>query len=374
MNVSEPQSRDLQSLQTRALVVGAVVLALCAGVGLLWNPQQFFRSYLVGYVFWTGMALGCLSIAMLHQLVGGGWGDAIRRLLDSGARTLPLMLILVVPLMLGLRYLYEWARPEAVAASHLLQHKALYLNVPFFVVRTAIYFLVWLALAHFVSSTSSRKGLGGAGLVVYCLTASFAAFDWVMSLEAEWFSTIFGVIFIFGQALSAMAFVIAVIYLLARRPLLADLVRPQQFHDLGNLMLAFVMLWAYVAFSQYLIIWSGNLPEEVTWYVARLNGGWGWIALLLVICHFLAPFLILLSRQNKRRLERLAVLAAAMVVIRLIDMFWVIIPAFHPKEFSIHWMDVLAPLGIGGIWLSVFVSQVRKRPLIAEPVLEGVSS
>ena len=152
------------------------------------------------------------------------------------------------------------------------------------------------------------------------------------------------------------------------------MLKPQQFHDLGNLMLAFVMLWAYVSFSQFLITWSGNLPEEVTWYIARLNGGWGWIALVLVVFHFVAPFLILLSRQNKRRLDRLAILAAVMVVVRFIDLLWVIIPSFHPKEFSIHWMDVLAPLGIGGIWLSVFVSQVRKRPLTVEPALEGVSS
>ena len=372
MNVSERESKDLQSYQWRALITGAVALALCA-VGALWSPQQFFQSYLVGYVFWTGVALGCLSIAILHDLVGGGWGDGIRRLLESGARTLPLMLLLVVPIALGMRSLYIRAQPAKVAADHLLQHKAPFLNVPFFLGRTVLYFAVWLALSYFLGRSPSKR-LGGPGLVLYCLTASFAAFDWVMSLEPEWFSTIFGVTFIFGQALSAMAFVIAVLFLLTRRFALENLLRPQQFHDLGNLMLAFVMLWAYVSFSQFLIIWSGNLPEEVTWYLARLNGGWGWIALILVVVHFVAPFLVLLSRENKRRIERLAKLAGVIVIARLLDLFWVIIPAFHPKEFSIHWMDLIAPLGIGGIWLSVFVSHLRKRPLIPEPALEGVSS
>jgi hypothetical protein len=371
MNVSEPGTRNLESYQWRAIIAGAVALVACV-LGALVSPQQFFRSYLVGYVFWTGMALGCLSIAMLHQLVGGGWGMAIRRLLDSGARTLPLMLVFVLPLLLGLPHLYAWARPADVAADHLLQHKSLYLNVPFFLIRTALYFAIWLALAYYVSRPNSQRKLGGPGLVLYCLTVSFAAFDWVMSLEAEWFSTIFGVIFIFGQALTAMAFVIAVLFWLTRRTPLAGVLNPQQFHDLGNLMLAFVMLWAYVAFSQFLIIWSGNLPEEVTWYIARLNGGWGWIAGLLVVFHFVAPFLVLLSRQNKRRLPRLALLAGVFVFIRLLDLFWMVIPAFHPKQFAIHWMDLLATAGIGGIWLGVFVWQLRKGPLVPEPALEGI--
>ena len=373
MNVSEPAIRKLENYQWRALAVGGVALLVCV-LGALVSPEQFFRSYLVGYVFWTGVALGCLSIAILHQLVGGGWGTAIRRLLDSGARTLPVMLVFILPLVLGLRHLYAWARPEDVAADHLLQHKSLYLNVPFFLVRTALYFAIWVALAYLVSRPSNPRRFGGPGLALYCLTASFAAFDWVMSLEAQWFSTMFGVIFIFGQALTAMAFVIAILFWLTRGTPLADALRPQQFHDLGNLMLAFVMLWAYVAFSQFLIIWSGNLPEEVTWYVARLNGGWGWIAGLLVVFHFTAPFLILLSRQNKRRLPRLALLAGAFLFIRLLDLFWMVIPAFHPKQLSIHWMDVVAPVGIGGIWLGVFVWQLRKRPLMAEPALEGASS
>jgi hypothetical protein len=274
-----------------------------------------------------------------------------------------------------------WARPEGIHGDHLLEHKSAYLNVPFFLIRTAVYFAAWLALSYLIRKAPSEPGappsrlhkLSGPALVLYCLTVSFAAIDWVMSLEPAWFSTIFGVIFIFGQALSAMAFAIAVLFLLSRRSGMAAALRPQHFHDLGNLLLAFVMLWAYVAFSQFLIIWSGNLPEEVSWYIARLNGGWGWIAVLLVVFHFVAPFLVLLSRENKRRLQRLAFLAGAMVVIRLLDLFWMVIPAFHPKQLSIHWMDILAPVGIGGIWLSVFVWQLRKRPLIPEAVLEGAS-
>lgn len=385
MNVAEPERTDLRSYQRRAMIVGAVALALCAA-GALWSPQQFFRSYFIGYVFWTGIALGCLSIAMLHQLVGGGWGMVIRRLLESASRTLPLMILLIVPLLFGMRYIYLWARPEVVAGDHLLQHKSAYLNVPFFWVRTALYFASWLALAYLVNRASSDPGaafegrtagrlrrLSGAGLVLYCLTASFAAIDWIMSLEPQWFSSVFGVIFIFGQALTAMAFVIAVLFLLSKSRPMSDVLEPQHFHDLGNLLLAFVMLWAYVSFSQFLIIWSGNLPEEIPWYIARMNGGWGWLASFLIVFHFMVPFLVLLSRDNKRRLQRLALLAVAVIVIRLLDLYWIVIPAFHPKEFSIHWMDLAAPIGIGGIWLSVFVSQLRKRDLLPAAALEGAS-
>ncbi|MCW5980690.1 MAG: hypothetical protein KIT09_21600 [Bryobacteraceae bacterium] len=383
MNVAEP-TPDLQRYQQRALLLGGVAIALCA-LGAIWSPQQFFQSYLIGYIFWLGVTLGCLSIAILHQLVGGQWGLAIRRLLESASRTLPLMVVLIVPLLFGLRRIYVWARHEAVASDHLLEHKTPYLNVPFFLVRAVLYFAVWLALVYLVSRNSREPEMppaGGAnrltkaagfGLVLYILTATFAAFDWQMSIEPHWYSTVYGVIFIFGHALTAMAFVIIVLFLLSTRREVADALQPQRFHDLGNLLLAFVMLWAYVSFSQFLIIWSGNLPEEVTWYLARMNGGWQWLAVALAVFHFFAPFLVLLSRQNKRRLHRLAWLAGALLFMRLIDLFWTVIPAFHPKQLWIHWMDLLAPIGIGGVWISLFVAQLRKRAIVPAP-LEGASS
>jgi hypothetical protein len=389
MTATESTRRDFDVFQRRSLVVGITALAACAA-GAVASPEQFFRSYLLAYLFWIGIALGCFAVVMLHHLVGGGWGFVIRRLLESGTRTLPLMLVLLIPLLFGLRYIYVWARPEAVAADELLQHKSAYLNVPFFLVRTAFYFAAWLGLAYFLNKWSAEQdrapsagiktrlqNLSGPGLVLYGLTVTFASVDWVMSLEPHWFSTIYGIIFMVGQALATLAFVIAALMLLANRRPLADVLRPQHFHDLGNLMLAFVMLWAYVAFSQFLIIWSGNLPEETPWYIARFNGGWGWIAVLLIVFHFMLPFLLLLSRQNKRRLRMLASIAAAMIVVRFLDMLWVVLPAFHAKELRIHWMDLLAPVGIGGIWLATFVWQLKGRPMLPAqpaPLGEGLAS
>lgn len=380
MNGVEFAARDFDAVQRRALITGGVALALCA-IGAVANPDQFLRSYLVGYLFWVGMALGSIAIVMLHNLVGGSWGFVIRRLLESGMRTLPLMLILLAPLLLGLRHLYVWAQPETVVGDALLQHKSPYLNVPFFLVRTALYFATWFVLAYFLNKWSAEEDRGnsgavkgrlrrlsGPGLVIYGLTATFAAVDWVMSLEPHWFSTIYGVIFVVGQVLAALSLAIVVLLLLARRPPMADVLRPQHSHDLGNLMLAFVMLWAYVAFSQFLIIWSGNLPEEVTWYVARFHGSWGWFAVFLVAFHFAIPFLLLLSRRTKRRLNVLAKLALAIIIVRFVDLFWVVTPAFHGSSLHFHWMDLLAPVGIGGIWVGVFVRQLKGRPLI--PLVE----
>jgi len=372
---------DLGPFQRRALIVGIAGLAACAA-GAFISPEQFYRSYLVGYLFWIGIALGCFAVVMLHHLVGGAWGTVIRRLLESGTRTLPLMLLLLAPIVIGLPHLYLWAQPDVVATDELLQHKAPYLNVPFFLARAALYFALWIGLAYLLnrwsaaqdkSNTQSiRKRLqnfSGPGLVLYGLTVTFASVDWVMSLEPHWFSTIYGMIFMVGQTLATLAFIITMLMLLGKREPLASILKPQHFHDLGNLMLAFVMLWAYVAFSQFLIIWSGNLPEEIPWYISRLSGGWGYIAIALVVFHFVLPFLLLLSRQNKRRLGTLATLAGAMLVMRLVDLVWVIAPAFEEEGMHLHWMDLAASIGVGGIWVAVFLWQLGRRPLV--PVGEG---
>lgn len=366
----------LDRIQRRSLIAGAAALTACAW-GALGSPQRFLESYLVGYLFWTGIALGCAALLMLHHLVGGGWGVAIRRLLESGTRTFPLAAVLALPLLFGLRSLYVWARPEAVAGDELLQHKQPYLNVPFFVARTAFYFAVWLALAWALnrwSAEEDRTGspavrsrlqkLSGPGLILYGLTVTFASVDWVMSLEPHWYSTIYGILFIVGQALATLAFAITALLVLGTRPPLAEILTPQNFHDLGNLTLAFVMLWAYVAFSQFLIIWSGNLPEEIPWYLARTRGGWGAVAVGLVLFHFVLPFLLLLARQNKRRLRALGALAAAMLALRLVDLYWIVAPAFHRQELAVHWMDLAAPVGVGGLWMAAFVWQLKQRPLV----------
>ena len=376
MNPIQPVHSQLDRIQYRSLIVGLAGLTLCAA-GAFLNPEQFFRSYLLAYLFWIGIALGCFAIVMLHHLVGGAWGFVIRRLLESGTRTLPLMAVLFLPLLLGLHDLYHWAHPAEVAGDKILQHKSLYLNIPFFLARAGMYFAVWIAVTYLLnkwSLTQDRTGeafltrrlqfLSGPGLVLYVLTVTFASIDWVMSLEPHWFSTIYGIMFVVGQALAALAFVTAVAVLLADREPLSQVISSAHFHDLGNLLLAFVVLWAYVAFSQYLITWSANLAEEITWYLHRTKGGWAWIGLFLILFHFILPFLLLLSRDTKRRTRMLLIVASTVICMRLVDLFWLVMPAFHPAGFSVHWMDLVAPIGVGGIWVAVFVWQLKRGALL----------
>lgn len=367
---------QLGRIRRPSLAIGISALALSTA-GAFFSPAQFFRSYLVGYMFWIGIALGCLGIAMLHHLTGGKWGLVIRRPLDSGAKTLWLMAPFFVPLVFGLRELYTWARPDEVARSGLLLHKRPYLNVPFFLARATVYFAAWIAMAHFLSKWSRAldrqpgrwlerrlRLLSGPGLVLYGLTVTFASVDWVMSLQPEWFSTIFGLLLIGGQALSAMAFAIIAIVLLAREEPMSRIISPKHLHDLGTLLLAFVMLWAYLSFSQLLIIWSGNLPEEAVWYVYRLHGGWRWIAVSLLILYFFLPFLLLLSRFVKRSAALLLGVAVGVIAMRFVDLFWLIVPAFHGEAFHFHWLDLAALIGLGGIWLAFFAWQLEREPLV----------
>jgi hypothetical protein len=376
MNQSEQLQTQLERIQKLALIVGVAALALC-GVGVTLNKAQFFQSYLFGYLFWFGIAVGCFSVVALHHLVGGGWGFVIQRILEAGSRTLPLMLILFVPLFFGMRDLYLWARPEAVVGDEILHQKAPYLNVPFFWTRAMFYFAVWGVFIYLLNKWShdqDRTGYplitrkieqaAGPALAFYVLTMTFAAFDWVMSLEPHWFSTIFGVIFVVGQGLTTLAFAIICVKLLSDREPISGVIQTKHFHDLGNLMFAFVLLWAYVSFSQFFIIWSGNLPEEITWYVHRLHGGWGATAMVIVIFHFFIPFVLLLLRKTKQRSKVLVKIAVAMFFMRFVDLFWTVAPNFNAGKFGIHWMDILAPVGIGGLWIAAFLSQLKSRALM----------
>jgi hypothetical protein len=385
MNSAEALHSQLNLLQKRSLIVGVAALVPCVG-GVFLSPEQFFRSYLLAYVFWLGLALGSCALVMLHNLTGGAWGAVIRRVLESGMRTLPLMAVLFVPFLFGLPHLYEWAHPEHVASDTLLQYKTFYLNSPFFLLRTGVYFLVWLGLAYLLDKWSVEhertaepavlrrlEALSGPGLVLYGGTLTFAAIDWVMSLEPHWYSTIYGLLFLVGQALATMAFAIIVLSYLADHKPVSEVVQARHFHDLGNLLLAFVMLWAYVTFSQYLIIWSGNLAEEVTWYLHRTQGGWEWIGLGLIVFHFILPFVILLSRDAKRRKDVLMKIAAAVLFMRLVDLFWLIAPSPPTTGFHIHWLDVAAPIGVGGLWLAYFCRQLQGRSFLPlhDPSLAG---
>jgi hypothetical protein len=370
------EDHPLHRVQRIAIGVGAAAILVCALAGAA-NPTQLLRSYLVAYLFWVGCALGCLALLMIQHVTGGAWGVAIRRLLESGARTLPVMALLFVPVALGLRVLYEWAQPEHVAHDPLLQHKALYLNVPFFLGRAAFYFIVWTIVVRALwrwslqqdESFDPRPGerlelLSRGGLVILGLTMTFAAVDWAMSLEPHWFSTIYGVIFMAGGALTAFALVIPFAALLSAHPPVGDLISSDQLSDLGKLMLAFVMLWAYFQFSQFLIIWSGNLPEEITWYLARTRGGWQWIAIALVVFHFALPFVLLLSRRLKRRAASIAYVALFVVAMRFVAVFWLVTPAWEPSRLTVHLLDLAAVLAVGGIWIWLFIRQLEGYPLL----------
>lgn len=374
---------DLRVARTRAAAIAAAAL-LVSGIGGLLNPTQFFYSYLIAFMVCLGVSLGCLALMMVHHLSGGAWGIVIRRVLEAASRTLPVVALLFVPIALGMHVLYLWSRPEVVAADPLIQEKMLYLNRPFFLARAIVYFAVWIGTARVLNAWSLAQDETGdprlarrmqlvsaGGLVLYGLTITFASFDWVMSLEPHWFSTIFGVLFMGGQGLSALAFVIAAMVLLSARPPMAGVVTPTHLHDLAKLLLAFVMLWAYFNFSQFLIIWSGNLVEEIPYYLHRTHGGWRAIGLALIVFHFAVPFLLLLSRTLKRDARALLWLASGLLAMRVVDLFYLIGPEAHPEGFGVHWMDVTLPVGLGAAWVALFLRQLAKRPLIPvnEPYL-----
>ena len=368
-------------IQQRALLAGVAGLAAIA-FGAFSSPAQFFRSYLVGYLFALGVTLGCLGLLMLQHLTGGHWGVLIRRPLESATRTLPILVVLFLPIAAGLREIYVWTKP---LEKPLLKFQMNYLTIPGFLTRAAIYFAIWLLLMLLLNSWSLQQDetsdralrrklqlLSGPGIILYVFTMTFAAVDWVMSLAPHWSSTIYGFLFVGGQAVSAMALMIAVAVLLAQSEPMSGILQPRHLHDLGKLLLAFVMLWAYFAFSQLLIIWAGNLPEEIPFYLKRFRGGWGALAVLILLFHFALPFFLLLSRDLKRSARLLPRLAIAVIFMRLVDLFWMTAPEFSPDAFRIHWMDVAAPIGIGGIWLAYFAWQLKGRPLLplGDPELE----
>jgi hypothetical protein len=367
---------ELKGLQQRLLIAGGVG-AVISVLGFLLNSRQFFQSYLMAYMLWLGVTLGCLALGMVHQLSGGAWGVLIRRPIGAAARVIPLMTVLFLPIALGVMRIYPWTNADLVAHDEALQHKQLYLNVPFFLTRAAIYFLAWNALSYFLNRWSleqDRTGdpriarrmqaLSGGGLVVYGLTITFASFDWLMSLEPHWYSTIYGVLILGGQGLSSLAFLIIVLVWLSRRPPLDQIVVPAHFHDLGNLMLAFVMLWAYFSFSQYLIIWAGNLPREIEWYLHRSFTSWRLVAFALILVHFALPFILLLSRQLKRQAETIVRVAVLLLFARLVDLLWLIAPDLHHDGLSVSWMDIVLPIALGGIWLGAFIWQLRGRAIL----------
>jgi len=362
---------NMADFQKRCLIVGLVFFAALVASAFL-NSREFFQSYLIGWTFWTGITIGSLALLMLQHLTGGGWGLVIRRSLEAATRVLPLMAILFVPIILGAHSIYHhWTNPT----EDVVKFKTPYLNLKFFTIRAVVYFAIWGTLAFLLNKwsleqdrtadnryTKNMRVLAGPGMVALIFSVTFASIDWYMSLEPEWFSTIYGFIYVAAWSLSALAFVIAVMAALSREEPMKRIVAPLHFHDLGKLLLALVMLWAYFAFSQFLIIWSGNLPEEISWYIARIHGGWGATIITIGILHFAAPFLFLLSRSIKRNPRKLVVIAAVILVMRAVDLLWMLVPAFPDHKWI--WLDVISILGFGGLWLCFFTWQLGKRSLI----------
>jgi len=364
----------------RSLVVGGV-FAVIAAVLAFTRPDEFYRAYLLGFMCWLGVALGSMAILMIRHLTGGGWGMVIRRILGAAMRTLPLLAALFIPVILGIRHLYIWSQPlgnieDKHLREHLEQITQTYLTVNGFIIRAIFYFAVWNLLSFLLTKWSKQqdspnapdntgrfKAVSGPGLILYGFTISFAAIDWVMSLDPSWISTIFGLIILIGEVLSAMCFAVVVERILFNYKPMSEMLKPDFVHDHGKWMLTFTMVWAYFNFSQWLIIWAGNLPAEITFYLTRINNGWQTIGVILVLFGFVVPFAMLLSRPFKRDIRRLVWLAVWLMLIRYLDLFWIIEPNFS-KTLTVTLADVVVPIAIGGIWLWYFFRNLAALPLL----------
>jgi hypothetical protein len=365
---------DLGRFLTRSLVAG-VLLSVISVIGGFLDPGDFFRSYLMGYLFWLGVALGALGIVMMQYLTAGAWAIMTRRAFESATRTLPLLAVLFLPIALGIPQLYDWAHPDLVRKEYTLSHRAGYMNPTMFLLRAVIYFAIWLIFGFLLNKWSAEQderggsekrmaAISAPGLILYVFTVTFAAVDWAESLETDWYSTIWGFLFVANQGLSAFAFVIIVMALLSRREPLRSLFKPAHLHDLGKLLLTFVMLWAYFSFSQLLVVWSGNLTDEIPWYLRRLGTSWGWLGVMLIVLEFIVPFLLLLSKHVTRNAKILCGVVGLIIFMRFVDLMWIVMPSYYQHGFRLTWLNFSVPLAIGGLWMASFIRELRRRPLL----------
>ena len=374
----------LGRVQSAALIIGVVGAAGLAA-GFVMDQEQFFRSYLVGWVYWLVIAIGCLGWSMIQHLTGGTWALVLRRSFEAATKTLPLLLVLAVPFFFGMGHIFPWARPEAVDDA-LIQTKVAYLNVGFFWARVAICFGIWMALSYALSSNSKKQDetgdpkttvrmrmISGPGVVLVVITGSVASWDWLMSTDPHWFSSLYGFWFVSSTALAALCFGTVCAWWLHSRAPMQGVFKTKHFHDYGKLTLALTMFWAYMTLSQFLITYSGNIPEFTVWYIHRNTHGWKIFTVLLVIFHFFVPFLILLSAKIKKQPGRLVLIALFMLFMRWMDLYWQAAPNFH-EEITFHALDVAALAGVGGLWVWFFINQLKKSTLlpINDPYLKEV--
>jgi len=367
----------LNTWQRYAAIAGAVGLVICL-IAAFFVRVAVFQAYWFAWVFWADVSLGALSLLMLVFLTRGAWSNTVQRTVEAAATTLPLIALLMVPPLFSLGDIFEWARPGAFAEHH-WPHKARYLTVTGFVLRTFGYFGLVLglvaALRFFAKEQEEQEfrsertrsllaGISGLGMVAYAGSMLFASTDWVMSLQPEWYSTMFGVIFMISGFLAALALSIGVMTLVDRREPLAGILGTKSFHDLGNLLLAFVIFWIYVSFSQFLLIWSGNLPREISWYLKRRGGGWEYVALVLALLQFAIPFALLLSRAAKRHPQRLGPIAWLVFGASALNAYWMVIPTFQPGVLGRLWLSIAAFVGLGGLWCAAFLWLLKQRPLL----------
>ena len=370
-----------RKIQARSLMVGIVFSVIAIVIGFF-RPDEFFRGYLLAFMAWLGVTLGSMAVLMIRHLTGGGWGTVIRRVMGAAMRCVPLMTILFVPILFGMPRLYIWIRPlNTVTDQHFREHlkdiTQSYLSLHGFIIRAVIYFAIWNLLSFFLTKWSREqdqpvprsnaarfKALSGPGLVIYAFSISFAAIDWVMSIDPSWISTIYGLILLIGEVLSAMCFAVVVERILVNYKPMSEWLRPDFVHDHGNWMLTFLMLWAYFSFSQLLIIWAGNLPDEITWYFRRFHGGWPAPGIILIFFHFVVPFVMLLSRPFKRDVRKLVWLAIWLMIMRWLDLLWIIEPNFS-ATVTVTWADIILPIAMGGIWMWLYFRNLNSMPLLS---------
>ena len=365
---------DVGRWQRMAWVVGAVGM-LGSAAAYVTAKDVFFQSYLMAFWYWFCLAAGSLGFLLIHHLVAGRWGFVIQRPLEAAARTMPYMAVLFIPVILGMHSLYEWTHDEA-KHDVVLQRKALYLNVPGFIGRAALFFVIWSALAYTLSAWSRRqeKGdaaaldhrirtLAGPGLVAFVLTMTFASIDWGMSLTPHWFSTMYGPLFFVGSGLSTLAFMAILAHRVEHRKPFIHVITHQQFHDIGNLMFAFTIFWSYQCIGEYIIIWSGNMIEETEWFLRRSGHGWKIISYSLAVGQFFIPFLLLLNKPLKRHGKRLMPIALWVLAFRYIGIFWLVAPTFR-EHLQFHWADAATMAGVGGVWLALFLGQLKSTTFL----------
>jgi uncharacterized membrane protein len=357
-----------------ALILGVILLIVCGAFGFFF-PATFFEGYLTAFVFWVEIPLGCLALLLIQYLTGGKWALAITRLLEAGIMTPPLCAALFLPVLAGMGWLFPWTHPSGGEIGNLVHQKALYLNVPFYVVRYVLYFLVLSALAFWFRRLSLRRDEAGSSalaamqrwsgpsLIVFVLLMNFACIDWVMSLNPEWYSSMLVVEFVTEQGVVAMAWCIVMLRFLAPLEPFRSVLTVKIVHDLGNLLLGFTCFWTYVTFMEYIITWTGNLPHEVSWFTDRSSAGWKLFAVFLVLVHFAIPLFCLILTSVSKNLVRLARVAALMLVAHFAQVVWWIEPAFG-RHFHIAWTSLVLIVAVGAIWLAAYMRNLGAAPLV----------